>query len=66
MSATHIIEQIRSLDPAERRELVERVWTEFGSDIPVADDEPTAEQIAEFERSVAYLQSLDRLPGRPI
>ena len=50
MSPADILEQIRSMDPAERRELFEQVATEFPAEIPLADDDPTPEQIAEFER----------------
>lgn len=46
MSATKILEELRRMPEAERRELVETIDLEFGD----LDDEPTAEQIAEFDR----------------
>jgi putative addiction module component (TIGR02574 family) len=46
MSATEILEELRRMPEAERRELVEEIGLEFGS----FNDEPTPEQIAEFER----------------
>ena len=46
MSASEILEQIRRMPEAERRELVETIEDEFG----VLDDELTPEQIAELDR----------------
>jgi putative addiction module component (TIGR02574 family) len=46
MSAAEILEQIRRLPEAERRELVERIEDESGS----FDDELTPEQIAELDQ----------------
>ena len=46
MSAAEILEELRRMPEAERRELVETIEVEFGE----ADDELTPEQIAEFDR----------------
>ena len=54
MSAAQILEQIRSLPEAERREVVERIQDEYLQ----IDDELTPEQIAELdlraERALAH------------
>jgi putative addiction module component (TIGR02574 family) len=59
MSATEILEELRRMPEAERRELVETIEAEFAT----ADDELTPEQIAELDRRAA-----DALknPGRGI
>ena len=59
MSAIEILESIRRLPEAERRDLVERIEDEFA----VADDRLTPEQIAEFERRA---EELRRNPERGI
>jgi hypothetical protein len=46
VSTTEILEQIRRMPEAERRELVETIEMEFGG----LDDELTPEQIAELDR----------------
>ena len=46
MSAEQILEEIRRMPKAERRELVERIEEEFAD----PDDELTSEQIAELDR----------------
>ncbi len=46
MSRSEILEELRRMPEAERRELVETIETEFGD----FDDELTPEQIAELER----------------
>jgi putative addiction module component (TIGR02574 family) len=46
MSATEILEELRRMPEAERRELVETIDLEFGD----FDDELTPEQIAELDR----------------
>ena len=46
MSAAEILEELRRMPEAERRELVETIEVEFGE----ADDELTPEQIAELDR----------------
>ena len=46
MSATEILEELRRMPESERRELVETNDLEFGD----FNDEPTPEQIAEFDR----------------
>ena len=46
MSRTEILEELRRMPEAERRALVETIDLEFGN----LDDEPTPEQIAEFDR----------------
>jgi putative addiction module component (TIGR02574 family) len=52
MSRTEILEELRRMPEAERRELVETIDLEFGEFI----DEPTPEQIAEFDRRGDELQ----------
>jgi putative addiction module component (TIGR02574 family) len=59
MSATEILESIRRLPEAQRRELVERIEDEFIA----VDDRLTPEQIAEFERRA---EELRRHPERGI
>ena len=49
MSRTEILEELRRMPEAERRELVETIDLEFGN----FNDELTAEQIAELERRAA-------------
>jgi putative addiction module component (TIGR02574 family) len=49
MSATEILEQMRRMPDAERRELVQRIEDEFAN----FSDELTSEQIAELERRAA-------------
>lgn len=46
MSATEILEELRRMPEAERRELVETIELEFGE----FDDELTPEQKAELDR----------------
>jgi putative addiction module component (TIGR02574 family) len=46
MSRAEILEELRRMPEAERRELVETIDLEFGD----VNDEPTPEQIAEFDR----------------
>lgn len=46
MSRTEILEELRRMPEAERRELVEEIDLEFGG----LTVEPTPEQLAEFER----------------
>ena len=50
MSASEIIEQIRPLPTEEKRELVEQIWAEFGTELEQVDSELTTEQIAELDR----------------
>jgi putative addiction module component (TIGR02574 family) len=59
MSSTEILEQIRRLPEAERRELVESIEQEFG----VFDDTLTPEQIAELDRRA---EDALKNPGRGI
>jgi putative addiction module component (TIGR02574 family) len=49
MSGTEILEELRRMPEAERRELVETIDLEFGD----FNDELTPEQIAELERRAA-------------
>jgi len=49
MSRTEILEELRRMPEAERRELVESIELEFGD----TDDELTPDQIAELERRAA-------------
>ena len=46
MSATEILEELRRMPEVERRVLVESIDLEFGD----FNDDPTPEQIAEFDR----------------
>jgi putative addiction module component (TIGR02574 family) len=46
MSAVEIIDQLRALPPAERREVVEKIWDEFAD----RDLELTPKQAAELDR----------------
>jgi putative addiction module component (TIGR02574 family) len=62
MSAAEILEQIRSLNPLERREVVEQVWCEFGDDLEYSDD-LTPARVAELE---SRAEQLRRHPERGI
>ena len=57
MSATEILEELRRMPEAERRELVESIELEFGD----FDDELTPEQVAELDRRA---EDALRHPGR--
>ena len=59
MSKAEILEELRRMPEAERRELVEAIDLEFGD----LSGEPTPEQIAEFERRGDELR---RNPARGI
>lgn len=50
MSTAEWIERIRPLPTEEKRELLERLWDEFGEELDSADPELTAEQAAELDR----------------
>jgi len=52
MSAAQILEQIRRLPEAERREIVERIQDEFLK----GEDELTPEQAAELDRRLAEFE----------
>lgn len=52
MSRTEILEELRRMPEAERRELVESIELEFGE----TDDELTAEQKAELDRRAEELR----------
>ncbi len=52
MSKAEILEEMRRMPEAERRELVESIRSEFGD----LDAELTEEQKAEFERRAAELR----------
>ncbi|HEY1110549.1 MAG TPA: addiction module protein [Opitutaceae bacterium] len=49
MRAVEILDQLRSLPAAERREVVEKIWDEFAD----RDLEPTPKQMAELDRRLA-------------
>lgn len=53
MSAVEIIDQLRALSPAERREAVGKIWEEFADQ----DLELTAAQGAELDRRLAEHQA---------
>lgn len=57
MSKAEILEELRRMPEAERRELVETIETEFGD----FDDALTPEQIAELDRRA---QDALKHPGR--
>ena len=59
MSATEILEELRRMPEAERRELVETIEKEFGD----FNDELTPEQIAELDRRA---EDALKNPGRGI
>lgn len=59
MSASEILEELRRMPAAERRELVETIEIEFGE----YDEAPTLEQIAELDRRAE--EALNN-PGRGI
>lgn len=53
MSAVEIIDQLRALPPAERREAVEKIWDEFADQ----DLELTGVQGAELDRRLREHQA---------
>ncbi len=53
MSAVEIIDQLRALPPAERREAVEKIWDEFADQ----DLDLTGAQAAELDRRLAEHQA---------
>ena len=53
MSAVEIIDQLRALPPAERREAVEKIWDEFAD----CDLELTPKQASELDRRLADHQA---------
>jgi putative addiction module component (TIGR02574 family) len=53
MSAMEIIDQLRALPPAERREVIEQIWDEFAD----GDLELTPAQVAELDRRLAEHQA---------
>jgi putative addiction module component (TIGR02574 family) len=56
MNRTEILEELRRMPEAERRELVETIDLEFG----VSDDELTPEQKAELDRRAEELRKNPR------
>ena len=50
MSMTDILEQIRELPSGDKRNLVERIWKEFGGELGYIDQDLTPEQAAELDR----------------
>lgn len=53
MSTVEIIDQLRALPPAKRREVVEKIWDEFAD----RDLELTSKQAAELDRRLAEHQT---------
>jgi putative addiction module component (TIGR02574 family) len=53
MSATEIIEQMRSLPAEQKREVVEQIWAEFGGELAWVDPDLSPEQAAELDRRLA-------------
>jgi len=56
MSATEVIEQIRSWPAEEKRELVEQIWDKFGDELGYVDSALTPEQAAELDRRLAEFE----------
>ena len=50
MSETEIIEQMRGLPTEKKRDVLERIWTEFGDELGWVDPDLTPEQTAELDR----------------
>lgn len=53
MSATEIIEQMRSFPAEQKREVLEQIWTEFGDELGLVDPDLTPAQAAELDRRLA-------------
>ena len=60
MSATEIIEQMRSLPAEQKREVVEQIWAEFGSELGWMDPDLTPEQASELDRRLADFEKNPR------
>ena len=60
MSATEIIEQMRSLPAEQKREVVEQIWAEFGGELGWVDPDLTPEQAAELDRRLADFEKNPR------
>jgi putative addiction module component (TIGR02574 family) len=60
MSATEIIEQMRSLPAEQKRQVVEQIWTEFGDELGWVDPDLTPEQAAELDRRLAEFEKNPR------
>ncbi len=56
MSAAEILQQIRGLNPVERRELVQRVWHEYREELKDWDEELTPERVVELEKRAEDLR----------
>ena len=60
MSATEIIEQMRSLPAEQKREVLEQIWTEFGGELGWVDPDLTPDQAAELDRRLADFEKNPR------
>ena len=60
MSATEIIEQMRSLPADQKREVLEQIWTEFGGELGWVDPDLTPDQAAELDRRLADFEKNPR------
>jgi putative addiction module component (TIGR02574 family) len=60
MSATEIIEQMRSLPAEQKREVLEQIWAEFGGELGWVDPDLTPEQAAELDRRLADFEKNPR------
>lgn len=60
MSATEIIQQMRSLPAEQKREVVAQIWAEFGGELGWVDPDLTPEQAAELDRRLADFEKNPR------
>lgn len=60
MSTAELIERIRPLPAEEKRELLERLWDEFGEELEDAGSELTAEQAVELDRRLEEFEANPR------
>ena len=56
MSETEIIEQMRGLPTEKKRDVLEKIWTEFGDELGWVDRDLTPEQAAELDRRLAEFE----------
>lgn len=56
MSETEIIEQMRGLPTEKKRDVLEKIWTEFGDELGWVDPDLSPEQAAELDRRLAEFE----------